>query len=238
MFNQVPLNEVAKNHAESGNKDILDGVKIVTSGPSVKERTTTPKEKESRYKLDFDFFGEKKDEEISAFLSTASLYANTERKRRLSVLFVSTVSEGQGFQASMIIVHALTCAQKLNKHSDAEWLQMIKSRNVDECYWDSFDDMDREDIRSFCNLIVAYANDEKREIILDDLFSKVLPKDEKEAMFVVQLLCDGGINKYGLSCAGLTENLLKDIYPVFGLASVSEVDEYLDNLDKMSILIF
>ncbi|GAA9622639.1 hypothetical protein HpVa125_12810 [Helicobacter pylori] len=29
-------------------------------------------------------------------------------------------------------------------------------------------------------------------------------------MFVAQLLCDGGINKYGLSCAGLTENLLKD----------------------------
>ncbi|WP_238551100.1 hypothetical protein [Helicobacter pylori] len=98
--------------------------------------------------------------------------------------------------------------------------------------------MDRKDIRSFCNLIVAYANDEKREITLDDLFSKVLPKDEKEAMFVAQLLCDGGINKYGLSCAGLTENLLKDIYDNIGLASASEVDEYLDNLDKMSILIF
>ncbi|WQT44393.1 hypothetical protein KVE74_05065 [Helicobacter pylori] len=202
-FHKVPLNEVAKNHAESGKKDILEGLKIVTSGPTIKERTTTPKEKESKYKLDFDFFGEKKDEKISAFLSEASLYANTEREGHLSVLFVSTVSEGQGFQASMIIVHALTCAQKLNKHSDAEWLQMIKSRNVDECYWDSFDDMDREDIRSFCNLIVAYANDEKREIILDDLFSKVLPKDEKEAMFVAQLLCDGGINKYDLGCPDL-----------------------------------
>ncbi|UOR26611.1 hypothetical protein [Helicobacter pylori] len=108
----------------------------------------------------------------------------------------------------MIIVHALTCASKLNKHSDAQWLQMINSRNVDECYWDSFDDMDREDIRSFCNLIVAYANDEKREIILDDLFSKVLPKDEKEAMFVAQLLCDGGINKYDLGCPDLTDGLL------------------------------
>ncbi|BAW36676.1 putative uncharacterized protein [Helicobacter pylori] len=182
--------------------------------------------------MDFDFFGEKKDEEISAFLSEASLYANTEREGRLSVLFVSTVSEGQGFQASMIIVHALTCAQKLNKHSDAEWLQMIKSRNVDECYWDSFDDMDREDIRSFCNLIVAYANDEKREIILDDLSSKVLPKDEKEAMFIAQLLCDGSINKYGLSCAGLTENLLKDIEPAFGLATHAEVDEELAKLEK------
>ncbi|GAA8996863.1 hypothetical protein BTM275_13130 [Helicobacter pylori] len=79
-FHKVDLNEVAKNHAESGKKDILDGVKIVTSGPTIKERTTTPKEKESRYKLDFDFYGEKKDEEISAFLSAASLYANTERE--------------------------------------------------------------------------------------------------------------------------------------------------------------
>ncbi|GAA8802968.1 hypothetical protein BTM150_13130 [Helicobacter pylori] len=206
-FNHVPLNEVEKNHAEN-DKDPLAGIKIVTSGPSVKERTTTPKEKESRYKLDFDFYGEKKDEEISAFLSAASLYANTERERRLSVLFESTVFESQGFQASMIIAHALCFASKLNKHSDAEWLQMIKSRNVDECYWDSFDDMDREDIRSFCNLIVAYANDEKGEITLDDPFSKVLPKDEKEAMFVAQLLCDGGINKYDLGCPDLTDGLL------------------------------
>ncbi len=221
-FNHTPLSEVAKNHAESGKKDILEGLKIVTSGPSVKERTTTPKEKESRYKLDLDFFGEKKDEKISAFLSTASLYANTERKRRLSALFVPMVFEGQGFQASMIIVHALTCAQKLNKHSDTEWLQMIKSRNVDECYWDSFDDMDREDIRSFCNLIVAYANDEKREIILDDLFSKVLPKDEKEVMFVAQLLCDGGINKYDLGCSDLTDGLLADNLGYYGLSEAVE----------------
>ncbi|GAA8285181.1 hypothetical protein HpBT170_06480 [Helicobacter pylori] len=49
----MPENEVAKNHAESGKKDILDGVKIVTSGPSVKERTSTPKEKENKYKLAF-----------------------------------------------------------------------------------------------------------------------------------------------------------------------------------------
>ncbi|GAA8372278.1 hypothetical protein HpBT210_15280 [Helicobacter pylori] len=52
-FHKVDLNEVAKNHAESGKKDILDGVKIVTSGPSVKERTSTPKEKENKYKLAF-----------------------------------------------------------------------------------------------------------------------------------------------------------------------------------------
>ncbi|GAA8698130.1 hypothetical protein HpDR86_10690 [Helicobacter pylori] len=38
--------------------------------------------------------------------------------------------------------------------------------------------------------------------------------------------------KYNLSCAGLTENLLKDIYNYIGLANVKEVDEYIDNLDK------
>ncbi|GAA9590057.1 hypothetical protein HpHA62_15260 [Helicobacter pylori] len=118
-FNHTPLSEVAKNHAEN-DKDPLAGIKIVTSGPSVKERTSTPKEKESRFKLDFEFFGGEKNEEVSAFLSTASLYANSERKRRLSSLFVPMVFEGQGFQASMIILHALTCASKLKKHSDAE----------------------------------------------------------------------------------------------------------------------
>ncbi|PDW23186.1 hypothetical protein BB460_07450 [Helicobacter pylori] len=112
---------------------------------------------------------------------------------------------------------------------------MIKTRNADECYWDTFDDMDREDIRLFCNLIVAYANDEKGEITLNDPFAKVLPKDEKEAMFVAQLLCDGGINKYDLTCAGLTENLLKDIYNYIGLANAEEIDEYIDNLDKEEV---
>ncbi|GAA6777218.1 hypothetical protein HpBT085_12200 [Helicobacter pylori] len=135
-------------------------------------------------------------------------YTLAERKSRLGVLLSPMFFEGKGNQITAIIVTALAHAKNLNKHSDAEWLQMIKSRNVDECYWDSFDDMDREDIRSFCNLIVAYANDEKREIILDDLFSKVLPKDEKEAMFVAQLLCDGGINKYDLGCPDLTDGLL------------------------------
>ncbi|MGT0090395.1 hypothetical protein V5H80_06370 [Helicobacter pylori] len=219
-FNHTPLNEVAKNHAEKSREDLLKGVKIVNSGPSVKERTTTPKEKESKFKLDFDFYGD--NEEISAFLSIASLYANTERKRRFSSLFVPMAFEGQGFQASMIIIHALSCASKLKHHTDMEWLQMLKSRNVEECYWDSFDDMDREDIRLFCNLIVAYADDEKGEITLNDPFAKVLPKDEKEAMFVVQLLCDGGINKYDLTCAGLTAGLLADNLGYYGLAVESD----------------
>ncbi|GAA8293028.1 hypothetical protein HpBT171_14550 [Helicobacter pylori] len=48
-------NEVAKNHAEKSTDDLLKGLKIVTSGPSVKERTTTAKEKEDRFKLAFGF---------------------------------------------------------------------------------------------------------------------------------------------------------------------------------------
>ncbi len=237
-FNQVPLNEVAKNHAESDKKDILEGLKIVTSRPNVKERTTTPKEKESKFKLDFDFFGEKNDEKISAFLSEASLYANTEREGRLSVLFASTVSEGQGFQASMIIVHALTCAQKLNKHSDAEWRVMIDSRDVENCDLTTFDNMDRVGLALLCGVIRGYAEGneefqkELNDFSPDGFWARTLPKNKNEALFVAQLLCDGGINKYGLSCAGLTENLLKDIYDNIGLASSKEIDEYLAELDK------
>ncbi|MFP6022768.1 hypothetical protein ACLF82_07730, partial [Helicobacter pylori] len=41
-----------------------------------------------------------------------------------------------------------------------------------------------------------------------------------------------GINKYGLSCAGLTQNLLKDIFNNIGLATAKEIDEHIANLDK------
>ncbi|GAA7683102.1 hypothetical protein HpMMM67_15620 [Helicobacter pylori] len=98
--------------------------------------------------------------------------------------------------------------------------------------------MDRVGTTLF-NVIREYALrlDKELEAELNDFspsgfWVQVLPKNKNEALFVAQLLCDGGINKYGLSCAGLTENLLKDIYDNFGLASVGEVDEYLANLDK------
>ncbi|BAM96902.1 hypothetical protein HPOK113_0994 [Helicobacter pylori OK113] len=99
--------------------------------------------------------------------------------------------------------------------------------------------MDRVGTTLFCNVIREYALrlDKELEAELNDFspsgfWAQVLPKNKNEALFVAQLLCDGGINKYGLSCAGLTENLLKDIYDNFGLASVGEVDEYIANLDK------
>uniref|UniRef100_UPI0018A6C605 hypothetical protein n=1 Tax=Helicobacter pylori TaxID=210 RepID=UPI0018A6C605 len=223
--------EVAKNHAESGKKDILDGVKIVTSGPTIKERTTTPKEKESRFKLDFDFA----DEQEGNFITLAERYSNVKRSQRLGELFAPMSYEGGGFQASLIILHALSYASNFKYHSDAEFNNMIENRDTEDCIFDSFDNMGMGDIFTFCKAMEIYAlnskNGDKNGISLEE-WAWLLPKDKKEAKFVAQLLCDGGINKYGLSCAGLTENLLKDVELTFGLATPSEIDEYLANLDK------
>ncbi|UOR49291.1 hypothetical protein MPF83_02335 [Helicobacter pylori] len=240
-FNHTPLSEVAKNPAESGKKDILEGLKIVTSGLSVKERTTTPKEKEDKYKLAFGF----NREGISSSEIMIESYTLAERKSRLGVLLSPMFYEGKGNQITAIIITALAHAKDLNKHSDAEWLALIENRNTEGCYYNTLDYMDRVETTLFCDVIRKYARrlDKELEAELNDFspsgfWARTLPKNKNEAMFIAQLLCDDGINKYDLSCAGLTENLLKDIYPVFGLASVSEVDEYLDNLDRMSILIF
>ncbi|UOR64553.1 hypothetical protein MPG64_05270 [Helicobacter pylori] len=232
-FNQVPLNEVAKNHAESGKKDILEGLKIVTSGLSVKERTT-PKEKEAKYKLAFGF----KESGVSSAEIMIESYTLAERKSRLGVLLSPMFYEGKGNQITAIIITALAHAKDLNKHSDAEWFKMIEARNEDECEVDTFDNLDRVALTLYCNVIKAYA--EGREEFQNDFndfspsgfWAQVLPKNKNEALFVAQLLCDGGINKYGLSCAGLTENLLKDIEPAFGLATHAEVDEELAKLEK------
>ncbi|GAA8562963.1 hypothetical protein KYTH28_12950 [Helicobacter pylori] len=116
-FHAVPVNEVAKNHAENGKKDILEGLKIVTSGPSVKERTTTPKEKEDKHKLAFGF----KESGKTSFEIVAEDYTLSERKSRLGALFTPLFFEGKGFQAVAVIVTALMYAKGLNKHSDAEW---------------------------------------------------------------------------------------------------------------------
>ncbi len=237
-FHKVDLNEVAKNHAESGKKDILEGLKIVTSGATIKERTTTPKEKEDRFKLAFGFRGVT-EESVGASEIMIESYTLAERKSRLGILISPMLFRGNGSQISAVIIAALHWAKGLNKHSDAEWLKMIESREDSEGIFDSFDNMDRVTLTQFCNAIVVYArgNDEELKKTLSDFspsgfWASILPKNKNEALFVAQLLCDGGINKYGLSCAGLTENLLKDIYNNFGLASVGEVDEYLANLEK------
>ncbi|GAA8106531.1 hypothetical protein HpBT101_13780 [Helicobacter pylori] len=233
-FNQVPLSEVAKNHAESGKKDILEGLKIVTSGPSVKERTTTAKEKEDRFKLAFGF----KDSDKTSFEIIAEDYTLSERKSRLGALLTPLFFEGKGNQAVAIIITALANAKGLNKHSDADWLKMIESRNEELCDLDTFDYLDRVGLTLYCNVIKYYAEgieefqNDFNNFSPDGFWAKFLPKNKNEAMFMAQLLCDGGINKYGLSCAGLTENLLKDIEPNLGLATMNEIDEHLAELDK------
>ncbi|GAA9145873.1 hypothetical protein BTM351_12160 [Helicobacter pylori] len=117
-FHKVPENEVAKNHAKSGKKDILESLKIVTSGPTIKERTSTPKEKEDKYKLAFGF---DKDTNKTSFEIVAENYTLSERKSRLGVLLSPMFFEGSGNQITAIIVTALAHAKNLNKHSDAEW---------------------------------------------------------------------------------------------------------------------
>ncbi len=236
-FNHTPLNEVANNHAEKSGEDLLKGIKIVTSGPTIKERTSTPKEKEDRFKLAFGF-KEANDNTTSVSEFMIRDYTLSERKSRLGVLLSPMFFGSNGNQISALIITALANAKGYNKHSDAEWFKMIESRNEEECDVDSFDNLDRVALTLYCNVIKYYA--EGREEFQNDFndfspsgfWAKYLPKNKNEALFVAQLLCDGGINKYGLSCAGLTENLLKDIEPNLGLATMGEIDEYLANLDK------
>ncbi len=210
-FKEVPLSEVANNHAEKSGEDLLKGVKIVTSGPSVKERTTTPKEKKSKFKLDFDF----PDDTTSPFMVFANSYANEKRSKRLGLLFSPMSYGGMGFQASLIIIHSLSFMADLKHHSDAEWNAMIENRNIEECFFDTFDDMLMGDVTLFCKVIETYAKklkrpDGKTDGVTLEEWARFLPRNKEEAKFVAQLLCDGGINKYDLTCAGLTPGVLAD----------------------------
>ncbi|MDU9789132.1 hypothetical protein [Helicobacter pylori] len=234
-FKEVPLNEVANNHAETSGDDLLKNVKIVTSGPSVKDRTSTSKEKEDRFKLAFGF---KTTDDKTGFEIIAEDYTLSERKSRLGALLSPMFFEGSGNQASAIILTALHYAKGLNKHSDAEWRAMIDNRDVEKCELTTLDNLDRVGTTLFCGVIKEYAEGNKEfekelnDFSPDGFWAMTLPKNKNEALFVAQLLCDGGINKYGLSCAGLTENLLKDIFNNIGLATAKEVDDHLANLDK------
>ncbi|WP_120900874.1 hypothetical protein, partial [Helicobacter pylori] len=197
-FNKVPLTEHMKLHAENekekSGEDLLKGVKVVTSGPSVKDRTATPKEpKESKFKLGFDFANQSE----TSFLLMADLYSNEERKKRLSTLFAPMLYDTKGFQFSMIVIHAPSYMAELKHHSDHEFNAMIENRNVEECYYDTFDDMLMGDVFTSCRAIEIYAKNLTRDngkvgVTLED-WAKFLPKNQKEAMFVVQLLFDGGI---------------------------------------------
>ncbi|GAA8684458.1 hypothetical protein HpDR81_10980 [Helicobacter pylori] len=208
-FNKVPLTEHMKLHAKNDKVDILDGVKVVR--PSVKERTSTAKEKESKFKLDFDF----PDDTTSPFMVFANAYANEKRSKRLGLLFSPMSYGGMGFQASLIIIHSLSFMADLKHHSDAEWNDMIENRNIDECFFDTFDDMLMGDVTLFCKVIETYAKnltrpDGKSSGVTLEEWARFLPRNKKEAKFVAQLLCDGGINKYDLTCTGLTPGVLAD----------------------------
>ncbi|PUD08504.1 hypothetical protein C2S36_04225 [Helicobacter pylori] len=234
-FKEFPLNEVSHNHAETSGEDLLKNVKIVTSRPSVKDRTSTPKEKEDRVKLAFGF---KTTDDKTSFEIIAEDYTLSERKSRLGALLSPMFFEGSGNQASAIILAALHYAKGLNKHSDAEWRAMIDNRDEEKCELTTLDNLDRVGTTLFCGVIKEYAEGNKEfekelnDFSPDGFWAMTLPKNKNEALFVAQLICDGGINKYGLSCAGLTENLLKDIFNNIGLATAKEVDEHLANMDK------
>ncbi len=225
-FKEVPLNEVAKNHAEKSGADLLKNLKVVTSGPSVKERTSTPKEKENRFKLDFDF----PDDTTSPFMVFANAYANEKRSKRLGLLFSPMSYGGMGFQASLIIIHSLSFMADLKHHSDAEWNAMIENRNTDECFFDTFDDMLMGDVTLFCKVIETYARnlvrpDGKTYGVTLEEWAKFLPRNKEEAKFVAQLLCDGGINKYDLTCTGLTPGVLADNLWSYGFRDEDYDDE-------------
>lgn len=212
-FKEVPLNEVANNHAEKSGEDLLKNVKVVTSGASVKDRTSTPKEKEDRFKLAFGF---KTTDDKTSFEIVAEDYTLSERKSRLGSLLSPMFFEGSGNQASAIILTALHYAKGLNKHSDAEWRAMIDNRDVEKCDLTTLDNLDRVGTTLFCGVIKEYAEGNKEfekelnDFSPDGFWATTLPKNKNEALFVAQLICDGGINKYDLTCAGLTPGVLAD----------------------------
>ncbi|GAA8116170.1 hypothetical protein NP0089_09840 [Helicobacter pylori] len=227
-FNKVPLTEHMRLHAENKKADILDGIKVVTSGPSVKERTSTPKEKEDKYKLSFGF----RDSDRTSFEIVAEDYTLTDRKSRLGALLTPMFYQGKGHQASAIILTALSCAEGLNKHSDHEWLNMIKNRNAENCFYDTFDNMNLGNLTLFCKLITLYARGDEEAQDLGGIWAEMLPTNKEEALFIAQLLCDGGINKYNLLCGSLTKNLLNDFTPYMGLMDQESLDAFLEEENK------
>ncbi|WQU00949.1 hypothetical protein KVD03_05050 [Helicobacter pylori] len=232
-FNKVPLTEHMRLHAENEKSadDLLKGIKVVTSGPSVKDRTSTPrepKEKEDKYKLSFGF----KDKDMTSFEIVAEAYTLGERKSRLGVLMSPMFFDGKGAAATAIIITALSCAEGLNKHSDLEWAKMLENRNVENCFYDTFDNMNLGNLTLFCKLITLYARGDEEAQDLGGIWAEMLPINKEEALFIAQLLCDGGINKYNLSCGGLTKNLLNDFTPYMGLMDQESLDAFLEEENK------
>lgn len=135
-------------------------------------------QKESKFKLDFDFA----DEQEGNFITLAERYSNVKRSQRLGELFAPMSYEGGGFQASLIILHALSYASNFKYHSDAEFNNMIENRDTEDCIFDSFDNMGMGDVFTFCKAMEVYAlnskKGDKNGISLEE-WAWLLPKDKK-----------------------------------------------------------
>ncbi|GAA6829834.1 hypothetical protein HpBT059_14940 [Helicobacter pylori] len=121
----------------------------------------------------------------------AELYANEKRGARLGVLFAPMSYNGGGFQASLIILHALSYASSFKYHTDLEFNAMIESRDPENCMFDSFNNMGMGDVFTFCKAMEIYAlnskKGDKNGVSLEE-WAWILPKNQKEAKFVAQLL--------------------------------------------------
>ncbi|GAB0040090.1 hypothetical protein Yangon179_09640 [Helicobacter pylori] len=176
--------------------------------------------------MDFDFA----DDNTAYFRIIAESYANEKRAKRLGVLFAPMSYGGRGFQASLVIIHALSFMADLKHHTDAEFNEMIENRDPENCFFDDFDEMRVGDVTLFCKVVETYAKNLTRPdgktkgVTLEEL-ARFLPKNKKEAKFVAQLLCDGGINKYDLTCAGLTAGVLADNLWSYGLRDEAYDDD-------------
>ncbi|GAA7601902.1 hypothetical protein HpMMM19_09590 [Helicobacter pylori] len=176
--------------------------------------------------MDFDFA----DENEGGFITMAEFYSNEKRNKRLGVLFFPMTYEGSGFQASLIIIHTLSFMADLKHHTDAEFNEMIENRDPENGFFDDFDEMRVGDVTLFCKVVETYAKNLTRPdgktkgVTLED-WAKYLPRNKEEAKFVAQLLCDGGINKYDLTCMGLTPGVLADNRWSYGLRDEVYDDE-------------
>ncbi|EJB16980.1 hypothetical protein HPCPY3281_1719 [Helicobacter pylori CPY3281] len=83
------------------------------------------------------------------------------------MLFAPMSYEGRGFQASLVIIHALSFMAELKHHTDAEWNAMIENRGEDDGFFNSFDEMLMGEVTLFCKVIETYAKK------LKDLMVKV-----------------------------------------------------------------
>lgn len=77
----------------------------------------------------------------------------------------------------------------LKYYSDVEWNVMIENRNIDECFFDSFDDMFMGDVILICKVIEIYVKNLKRfdgksEGVILEEWVRFLFRNKEEVKFV------------------------------------------------------